>query len=465
MRNRKGVVVGRKRLVLGVVAILSATLSGLPEEAPKDPIDSAKELIERKKFNAALQLLDLIKQRDPKNPRPYLYSGIALVQADRKQDAEIELNSAFQLGVEQLDDALALAHTLEQLDRKRLAFETLNPLEDRLSVGGIWFLADLHYQQHRHAEALRLLQRYQRSNPSDPRLPGRLGELYLMAKDYPKALSSFEAAIQTRPGDARAQFGLAQALWLHYRSEPAREAFIRAAELDPGNPRILHLLGIVCNEMKEPEEAVRYLKKAARLPDTFSRILFDLGNSYRQVGQAEEAKATLQQYQELYAREEADRNRQQKIVQLNNQAAQQLEKGQVASARDSFLRVLQEDKQNWSANLNLAKIYLSSGVPYSALSHLERLLGQQPESSEANYLMAVYWSSRQDTTRALTAAEKARLLRPGHPDLRNLLGNLYHSLGREKEALQEYRAAVNLAPDRPGFRINLDSLTRRLRQD
>ena len=46
--------------------------------------------------------------------------------------------------------------------------------------------------------------------------------------------------------------------------------------------------------------------------------------------------------------------------------------------------------------------------------------------------------------------------------LRNLLGNLYFSQGQTQQAVQEYRAAVELDPERPEFQMNLEVARKKL---
>ena len=435
-----------------------ATLGGSGGNA--QGLDSSRKLIQEEQFDQALQLLDKIKQLDPSRPGPYLYSAECLLETGRIRDAEIEANRALELGVQQVDEVLKLTDLLGRLEQNTLALELLQKLKGQLPQSGLWRLADLHYQRQEPQEALLVLKGYPAS-PEDLRLKVRLGALYLMAKDYPRAIVEFRAALSLEPDHRKANFGLAQALWLNFQSEEAQEAFLKAAELDPDNPNAWHLLGIVCMEMKQPEKAVAYLERGSRLPDTFAKILFDLGNAYRQAGQEDLARQTLQKYQQQHNREEAERNRKQRVIQLHNQATQEMERGAVAKARQSWLRVLQEDADHWETNLNLAKIYLSSGYSAAALGHLQRLSQQPIESAEAKYLMAFYWSEQGRPEEALSYAEESRRLRPGHADLRNLLGNLYFGLDRREEALEEYQAAVKLAPHRADFRTNYEYLARK----
>jgi len=69
--------------------------------------------------------------------------------------------------------------------------------------------------------------------------------------------------------------------------------------------------------------------------------------------------------------------------------------------------------------------------------------------------MAKYWCQQKDFEQARAYAERVKSFRPGHAELRNLLGHIYLGLGRQDSALREFEAAVQLAPDRSDFRENL----------
>jgi Flp pilus assembly protein TadD len=72
--------------------------------------------------------------------------------------------------------------------------------------------------------------------------------------------------------------------------------------------------------------------------------------------------------------------------------------------------------------------------------------------------MADYWYGREDYNQSQAFAERAKSVQPSHADLRNLLGNIYLKLGQPEKALEEYSAAVQLAPNRPDFLVNLQSI-------
>jgi tetratricopeptide (TPR) repeat protein len=70
------------------------------------------------------------------------------------------------------------------------------------------------------------------------------------------------------------------------------------------------------------------------------------------------------------------------------------------------------------------------------------------DSPVGNYLAAKYWHQRGDLQKARLCAEKVKAVRPGHAELRKLLGDIYTGLGEAVKALGEYEAAASLEPQR-----------------
>lgn len=432
-----------------------------PEEPGVEWLRRGLALTEAGQFNEALVALDRLKQANPKDPRPYLYSGIALIKAGRKKDAEVELNQVAILEPANAALALTLAQALEDLGRLEIAAEVLSEWEDsaELDTQGLWFLADLYYRLELPDEALRVLEKFAESTPRDSRIGLRRGEIYLLGAKPEEALAAFQKVARAEPNRASAYYGLGRAWQLKQDLSAAREFAAKALELEPGNPDYLQLLGTICDARGESEEALRYLEWAVELPGAPSSVYFDLGNAYRRAGDLLKAQQALNHYRKVYSDK---RLRESNLTTLTNQGLSEFGQSAILQAESTFKQALEIDPNHWAAHLNLTKIYLVLGNHASAYEHLQKMQALDPESSEANYFMAFYWYEGRHYSRALTYAEQSKVLRPGQPDLRNLLGNIYFALGQMDEALEEYRAAVRLAPDRFDFRANYESLAKSL---
>jgi tetratricopeptide (TPR) repeat protein len=117
--------------------------------------------------------------------------------------------------------------------------------------------------------------------------------------------------------------------------------------------------------------------------------------------------------------------------------------------------------QSWDAHGYLAELLLDSDSWAAARPHLTAMEAIDPNSPVGNYLMATYQYRSKNLEQARNYAERVKVVRPGNPELRNLLGNIHSSLGQTQQALEEYAAAVQLAPDRTDYRHNLQAAKER----
>jgi len=101
---------------------------------------------------------------------------------------------------------------------------------------------------------------------------------------------------------------------------------------------------------------------------------------------------------------------------------------------------------------------LDAGDIKSAYPLLEKLEQIKPDSPIGNFLMARYWFEQKDFTQARVYAEKVKTSRPDNSELRALLGDIYLALSEKQKALEEYRAAADLAPERRDFRERLQKV-------
>ncbi len=427
------------------------------QKTTQDQLAAGKDFTRAGDFEQALIAFDRFKQNNPGDIRPYLLSGLVLIDAGRLRDAEGEFHGAIVIGPQTADHALTLARGLEKVDRPVIASTVLSPFENdpELDSKGLWLLATLYQRQRRFDEALQALKLYERRARADgERINLLRGQIQLEAGQLEGAMASFEYVAQRNSMSAPAFDGLSQVCRLGNNPEAAERMSRRAVELEPRNPQYLQNLGIALKVLGRNEEAVSALERAAKSDPETARFYFDLGDAYRKVGKMAEAQKAMARYQELLA----DQLGEQELAQELTEGQELLEAGEIEPAAKVFQQVLQNNERNWIAHNRLAKIYFRLGQLRPAYDHLNRLLELDPECSETHFLTAFYWYARKDLGRSKSHAEQAKRLRPGNPDLRNLLGNVYLAQGNRSQALEEFAAATKLDPERREFRIIYESI-------
>jgi adenylate cyclase len=129
-------------------------------------------------------------------------------------------------------------------------------------------------------------------DPSDPRTHLGWVNLYIMQREYDKAISSAERAVSLNPGGARPLFALAMAVYYSCRFGEAVTFYEQAIRLDPFPSSIgFRNLGGAYRCVGRHEESVKHLKKALELSsnDLFAHL--SLAITYVKLGRDEEAKA------------------------------------------------------------------------------------------------------------------------------------------------------------------------------
>jgi tetratricopeptide (TPR) repeat protein len=84
-----------------------------------------------------------------------------------------------------------------------------------------------------------------KSNPNDPGLLARLGNLYYDAQQYPSAIQFYSRVLAIRPADAAVRTDMGTAYWYMGNPDLAIAQFDKALAYAPNNPNTLFNRGLV----------------------------------------------------------------------------------------------------------------------------------------------------------------------------------------------------------------------------
>jgi tetratricopeptide (TPR) repeat protein len=431
-------------LSLGLL-LLSFVARAQSARDPDEVLAEGLRLLETKRFGEAITVLDRFKQGAPNDPRAYFYSGVALAEIGNFREAALELERAMRLRPDRAEYPLAFARIALKLQQQTVASQTLTLFSQdkfikQLSPRGLWSLADLYYELGEIDKALNTLQRIKEEDRTSYPFALRLGNIYVRQAQLDKARAYFEEASKQPHTAGEAYYGLAQALRLQGDTASSKEPLLQAMKIDPSNPQYLYVLGTVCLEIKQYRQAAEYLQRAEAAGKRDQKTYYALLKTYRALGDETKVK----EYSDRTRTVQREKSNQQQATPLVAQGMQQLKIGEVSAARLSFEQALKFDPENWVAHNYLAKIYLSSGELDQAFRHLSDIKETRPDAFEHKFLLATYWYQRGDLERALACAETAKTEWPGRAELRKLLASIYASMGRQKEASDEERAAARL---------------------
>lgn len=451
--------VGRHWILGGLAGAWLGLSAAVPQEAW---VERGNQLLVEGKFPEALELFRVQKERAPSDPRPYFYAGVALAEAGHLSAAAAELHEALRLDPQTPEYRIFQANLLTRLGRKTQARTLLAEFAagadwDSLATAWLWLLSDTFYRLEQNDPALSVLEVLSRREPGNSRIPLNRAQVYVAQGRYEAAREAAEESLRIRAEDnAAAHFELGKILHHQGEVEGARKALEEAARQDPDNAEYLFRLGTHYLAEDELEKARQVLHRAEKASGRIPEVYYSLGRVYQKQGEEEKASRYLRRFQEASSSRRKEEERRRQAERLLQQGEEELDQGRVVQARVLFEKVLEIDPDHWAAHGYLAEMFLDAGAE-EALEHLRAMERIDPYSLVGNYLMARYWYEHRDLAEARRYAEQARALRPGNAEIRNLLGNIYFGLGRREEARREYEAAVELAPGREDFRLNLES--------
>ncbi|MFN0086453.1 MAG: tetratricopeptide repeat protein [Blastocatellia bacterium] len=460
--------VGSLALVLSLSAVVcpGAPRPRLPRQAREEgALEQGIALLARRQFNEALAAFNRFKQTHPLDARPYFYAGLSLAEAGNLSAAALELNEAVRLDSRRPEYLVFQASLYARLKQRSHAEDLLAIIQregiaERLDASWVWLLSEACYRMERFDDVLRALDLLEKLKPEDPRLDLNRGQVYAVQSRFDPALDAFRKSIAKHPGNSLAHFELGKLLYQGGDLPAAKNALLEAVRLDKNNPQYLQKLGALCLALKEIDEAIAHLERAAALDSNSAQVYYSLGQAWQRKGERAKAAEFGKKFQKLKRGEEE----REEVERLLARGERMLDEGKDDEARSLFAQVVQADPGNWTAHGYLAEMFLAAGDRQNARPHLTKMEALDADSVVGAWLLARYWAGERQFEKARGYAERVRLVRPGHAPLRHLLGNIYLELNQPEKALPEFEAAVNLAPDRADFRADLRRLEQRKRQ-
>ncbi len=448
-----------------VLVLALWALVGVGGVLAQDCVEPGKGYLKENRIAEAMTAFDRCKQANDQDAGAYFYTGIALAAEGNLIEAVIELERAVELDPENVEYALGLADILVGVGQWAPAEEVLSLFDqpdklDQLEPAQVWLLSDLYYRAEKFEQSMAMLDRIGAEDPDDARVDFRRGQIHMDGSNLDEALVYFRKAAEGMSESGPPLFGAGVVLRLQNRLDEAKQEILRAVELEPSNIEFLWQLAEVCLGLNQSQEAVEYLHRIENSDTPFLEAYRLLGDAYRRLGDQARAQEYLDRFQSLSKSQQEAVALDEEIQSMIARAEEKLQEDQIDEARGLFQEALEKAPDNWLAHSYLAKIYLSSGYPQFAYEHLSQMEKVAPESVEGNYLLGQYWYQQRDFLQAQSYAEKAKAQYPGSGALRNLLGNVYVELGQLEKAVEEYAAAVRLAPERSDFQRNYEVLLR-----
>jgi len=211
----------------------------------------------------------------------------------------------------------------------------------------------------------------------------------------------------------------------------------RLTEMSPETPSFHAELGKVLVEIGDFESAMVPLKRAVDLAPEDAGVHYAYGDALQQMGKSDEARPHIE-----FALEAVPEMAAAHVCMGNILRAE----GRLDLATGSYTEAIRLRGEYPEAHYNLAQVFGDRGMPDKAFEHFELALAEKPGWDLAHRALAYLLLSRGDFEASISHFEAAIAVNDA-ADLRNDLGVAYQNTGEPEKALEQYFAAMELAPD------------------
>lgn len=295
------------------------------------------------------------------------------------------------------------------------------------------------------AEAQSTLERLLSRHPTDPAIRLAMADFYVQIKLPGNAVPHLEALMARGEGEVPRDT-LLKALWIlgvcyaqRKQYDKAEEAWLALLDLDPGNAKVYHNLGLIYEHQSRFGRAIEYFEQACQTASSedpaFSRYLYWLAVAFRQNGQLTHYRQTLEKIVQVCPLDDPYRSKTVKFLESLGWSPVEKADGPPPAPNSPEALVQEADTAAQRGELAQARTAYEAIVaredppaPRPVLARALRGLGLL-ESTEKRHATAVV-----DFLRALEVAPRDRATLLG-------LGQAYEALGLPADAAAVYRRA------------------------
>lgn len=364
----------------------------------------AQILIEDKKSQVALRILNDIEIVDSYNFEIHLLKGKALNSLKRLEEATVAFDKAISLSQEDKDDVIyEIALSFIELDRIKTAIKYLilafEINDSNLLV--IYELAICYERLNNIEKSIHYLEKYLDIDPYSENIWFNLGLLYSSVKKYEDAIKAYEYSIAICPEFISAYTSKADTHVCNNNYYDAIEVYKELIEIDNKNARLYCNIGDCYKKLGNYKSAIENYNKAIKIENDYSDAWYRIGaawfhllkyhKSIYYLRKAIKIKANISEYWfllgEVYA----------KINHFNR-------------AVRAYTKTVELDPNNFEAWLAYAKVYYNNNKITNAINILEESYQYNHNISIINYQLAAYYIYNEQPSPSYKYFEKGLLL-------------------------------------------------------
>ena len=319
------------------------------------------------------------------------------------------------------------------------------------------------------AEAEKVCAQLKAIGPDTPEAYRALALFYGSTGQRVKAVAELKSLRSSKPKDLWVKAYLAETLLDLNRVDEANGPTQEVLAADPNDPRGLILEGRILISRRKYSEALSALENAVKGAPESATAAYFLGVAQQASGLSSSAKASFAESHRLSpammgpaaalaeldansgAYEEAERlakaNPNDPLAQVVGAEAE-LAKGNTRGAEQAVQSALERDPVSEPALRLLVKLCAQEGKLREAAQRLMNLAAQHPQNARIQFLLSLAYFNAKDLDKAEAGAKRAISLDRQTPDAHALLAEIEMDKGMTREAVTEYRAAIDSDPRR-----------------
>ena len=311
------------------------------------------------------------------------------------------------------------------------------------------------------------------------------GQKYFILEDYTKALGYFMHALETNPDNPTIHYKIGEIYLKNEEYQKAEEHAVKALQLSKENKYYFLLVGQVYNKQSRYREAAEIYEEMISTIDSSKEYLFDLASIYLYDNQLDKAIATYNSAEESFGKLPEITYAKQKVYLKQNNLEKAVEEGkelvdsypgegsyvinlaQILISNNKYdeaikyLEGMDEDNPSYSnSRLLLSDIYRKNGESQKSRNNLKIVFENPDLNVETKIqLLAGFISQLPDDDVQEFTAELAEKLERSHPDDANayiIYGDFLLKTGEKKGAIAKYLKALEL--DNSNFNVWLNIL-------
>ena len=231
--------------------------------------------------------------------------------------------------------------------------------------------------------------------------------------------------------------------------DKAKSLYQQVLQVNPNQPKALHLLGVIAHQVNKNDIAVDLIGKALALKPDYAEAYNNLSNVLQAQGKLDDAVASYRKaivvkpdYAEAY-------------YNLGNVLQAQ---GKLDDAVASYNKAVAIQPDYADAHNNLGNVLQAQGKLDDAVARYNKAIAVKPDYGDAHNNLGNVLQALGKLGDAVASYHKAITIEPDGADVHNNLGNVLQAQGKLDDAVASYNNAIAIKPDYADAHNNLGNV-------